>query len=161
MFWRQSSADYNRLRGSSNRRAFRRLVASRTPPGVIAYVGEEPAGWCAIAPRAVYGRLERSRVLAPADEAPVWSIVCFFVARPHRRRGLTRRLIEGAVAFAASRGATIVEGYPIDPRQGKGTADVFAYTGIASAFRAAGFSEVIRRSPTRPIMRRTTGRSRS
>ena len=156
MFWRQSQADYQRLRGSGNKRAFKKLVIGGERPGVIAYSGKEPVGWCAVAPRERYKRLERSRVLAPIDGARVWSIVCFFVARPFRRRGVTRQLIDGAMTLAKKQGARTVEGYPVEPKMGRGMADVFAYTGVASAFRKAGFREALRRSPTRPIMRRDT-----
>jgi GNAT superfamily N-acetyltransferase len=153
MWPRLRHADFQRGRGAANRRAFRRRVAAGPPPGVLAYVDGAPAGWCALAPRAEYPRLESSRVLAPADARPVWSVVCFFVARPHRGRGLSVALLEAAVAFAAGRGARIVEGYPVEPRAR--TADAFVWTGLAATFRAAGFHEVARRSATRPIMRRS------
>ncbi len=83
-------------------------------------------------------------------------MVCFFVARGHRRQGLTKALLEAAVRFAASRGARVIEGYPVAPAKDR-FPDVFAYTGFASTFAKAGFSEVLRRSPTRPIMRRRIG----
>jgi GNAT superfamily N-acetyltransferase len=152
MWFRQSSGEFSAGKGAGNRRALQRLVRSGVPIGVLAYVGDEPAGWCAVAPRGHYPRLARSRVLAPVDERPAWSVTCFFVSRRFRRQGVTARLLEAAVRFAAERGATLVEGYPVEPRGGK-TADVFAYTGIASVFRAAGFREAARRSATRPVMR--------
>ncbi len=153
MYWRQKHSEFARLKGSGNRSALRRLVSSGDEPGLIAYAGGRPIGWCAIAPREKYIRLEGSRVLAPIDENPVWSIVCFFVAKPYRRSGVTPALIEAAVAFARKRGARIVEGYPVEPGGGA-VPDVFAWTGFASSFRKAGFKEALRRSPTRPIMRR-------
>jgi GNAT superfamily N-acetyltransferase len=153
MYPRLGRAEFQRGKGEGNRRAFRRLVQRRTVPGVLAYLGAEPVGWCAIEPRSEYRRLATSRVLAPVDEVPVWSIVCFFVARAHRGRGLTRRLIEAAVAHARRRGARVVEAYPVEPRKSPMPA-VFAWTGLASAFRKTRFTEVARRSPTRPIMRR-------
>ena len=113
----------------------------------------EPAGWCAVAPRDEYVRLANSRVLKPVDEQPVWSITCFFVARAFRRRGLTVALLEAAAKFARKQGAKILEGYPTDPR--KDQPDAIVFTGLASAFRHAGFEEVARRSPSRPILRRT------
>ncbi len=152
MFWRQTGAQFAARKGDKNRRALRRLVQSDDPPGLLAYVDGEPAGWIAIAPRDKYGRLERSRILKPVDDhADVWSVPCFFVARPHRRHGLTVELLRAAVEFAAGRGARIVEGYPVEPDGVK--PDVFMYTGLASAFRQAGFREAARRSPTRPGMR--------
>jgi GNAT superfamily N-acetyltransferase len=153
MYPRLGRAEFQRGKGEANRRAFRRLVQRGTVPGVLAYLGAEPVGWCAIGPRSEYRRLATSRVLAPVDEVPVWSIVCFFVARAHRGRGLTRRLIEAALTHARRRGARVVEAYPVEPRESPMPA-VFAWTGLASAFRKRRFAEVARRSPTRPIMRR-------
>lgn len=152
MYWRQTGAEFAARRGERNRQALRRLARSDDPPGLLAYVDGEPAGWIAVAPRDDYRRLERSRILKPVDDRPgVWSVPCFFVARPYRRRGLTVALLRAAVVFAAGRGARIVEGYPVEPVGMK--PDVFVYTGLASAFRKAGFREVTRRSPTRPVMR--------
>ncbi len=159
MWPRLARAEFRAGVGARNKRALKRIVAAGDPPGVLAYVGGEPAGWCAVAPRQVYRRLETSRLLQPVDERPVWSVVCFFVARPFRRRGLSVRLLREAARYAASRGATMVEGYPHD-RAGK-TADAFVWNGLAAAFERAGFVEVARRSPTRPIMRRVMRRGTS
>jgi GNAT superfamily N-acetyltransferase len=153
MWWRLTRAEFEKNKGASNRRAFRKIVRDGEEPGILAYVDDEPAGWCAIAPRQTYPSLERSRVLKPVDDKPAWSITCFFVARPHRRRGLSVKLIEAAVKHARRRGAKIIEGYPVEPRKGA-IPDAFAWTGLPTAFEKAGFREVLRRSPTRPIMRR-------
>ncbi len=139
--------------GEPNRRAFRKLVASGNPPGILAYEGDAPVGWVAIAPREEYRRFERSRILQPVDDRPVWSVPCFFIARSHRGRGLTVALLEAACAWARSRGATMVEGYPVDTK-GKTYAATFAFHGLPGTFEAAGFREVLRRSDRRPIMRR-------
>ncbi len=152
MWWRLLHAAWQRQKGAGNKRAFRKVVTAGPPPGVLAYAGDRPVGWCAVAPRTDYPRFGRSRVLAPVDDEPVWSVTCFFVARPWRGRGVSRALLEAATRYARARGGRIVEGYPIDAK-GKAP-DVFVYTGLASAFEQAGFREVARRSPTRPIMRR-------
>jgi len=155
MWWRLPRAEYEAGRGERNRRALRRIVASDTAPGVLAYAGKEPVGWCAVEPRSAYPRLARARTLKPVDDAPVWSITCFFVARRWRGKGVARALALAAVEHARSRGARLVEAYPVDPR-GE-LADAFAYTGLASTFLRAGFREVARRSRTRPIVRIATG----
>jgi GNAT superfamily N-acetyltransferase len=159
MTWRLTRAEYERRKGASNKRAFRRIVESGTPPGVLAYRDGRPVGWCAIAPRESYPTLERSRVLKRVDQQPVWSVVCFFVAREARGRGVSVKLLKNAVAFATARGARIVEGYPVEPATRWPAA--FAWTGLASAFRRAGFKEVARRSATRPIMRWSVKEHRS
>jgi GNAT superfamily N-acetyltransferase len=152
MWPRRTAAEFRRGKGAGNRRAFRRVVTAGPPPGVLGYVDGVPAGWCAVAPRDAYPRLDRSRVMARVDDEAVWSVSCFFVGRGFRRRGLSRPLLEGALALARRHGARVVEAYPndLDAR----TADVFVWMGLVETFRAAGFEEVARRAPTRPILRR-------
>lgn len=152
MWWRLARSAFVKGKGAGNRRALKRIVGAGRVPGLVAYLDGTPAGWCSVAPREDYPVLSRSRVLAPVDDRPVWSIVCFFVAKPFRRAGLTSALIEGALAYAKKKGAAIVEGYPVEPKKGD-MPDAFAYTGLASSFRAAGFVEVAWRSAARPFMR--------
>jgi GNAT superfamily N-acetyltransferase len=154
MWWRLPRSAWTRGKGDGNRRELRKLVQAGPPPGILAYEGGEPVGWCAIAPRPEYPALGRSRVLAPVDDRPaVWSVTCFFVSRPFRRRGVTVQLLKAAVRHARDSGARIVEGYPVVSSTGS-MPDAFAYTGLPSAYEKAGFTEVARRSPSRPIMRR-------
>jgi GNAT superfamily N-acetyltransferase len=151
---RFTHAEFKAASPVARRAAIRRVVHREDAPGLLAYDGEAPVGWIAVAPRATYRRYATSRALAPVDEQPVWSVPCFFVARTHRRRGLTVALLEAACAYARARGASIVEGYPVDTK-GQRQAAAFVWTGLPPAFAAAGFREVERRTPTRPIMRRT------
>ncbi len=152
---RKSSAEYKRDSGDANRRSLRKLIASGAPVGLLAYLDGEPVGWCAVAPRADLVRLAGSRVLAPVDDRPVWSASCFFVAKTARRQGVTVALLRAAAEYAAKHGARVLEGYPLDLAAGTSTAAAFAWWGLAPAFQRAGFREVARRSPTRPIMRKT------
>jgi GNAT superfamily N-acetyltransferase len=158
MYWLESAAEFKRQQGQGHKQAMQALVFSGKTPGILAYSGNKAVGWCALAPRSVYTRLERSRILKPVDDRPVWSVVCFFVDKPFRRQGLTVELLEAAVQFAAANGARIVEGYPVEPKEGtmfhRQMPDAFVYTGLASAFKQAGFVEEARRSETRPVMRR-------
>jgi GNAT superfamily N-acetyltransferase len=152
MYWRLSRTQFDEQQGELNRRNIMALVDSGNIPGILAYAGDEPVGWCSIAPREEFPTLGRSRILKPVDDQPVWSVVCFFVARGQRRKGLTVHLLKAAIEYARSNGAKIIEGYPVEPKAGKAP-DVFVYTGLLSAFKKAGFTEVLRRSATRPIMR--------
>ena len=152
MWWRLTRSEFERNKGAKNKHAMKKLVSSGQVPGIIAYVDGEPVGWCAIQPRASYPALERSRVLKPVDDQPVWSITCFFIARPYRSRGVSSELIKAAIAHAKRKGARIVEGYPVEPKKDR-MPDAFAWTGLPTAFKKAGFTEVARRAPTRPIMR--------
>lgn len=152
MYWRLAPKDWTAGKEGGNREALRGLVASDTPPGVLAYDGDSPVGWCAVGPRSTFFRLERSKNLAPVDDTPVWSVVCFFVARSHRRLGVSEVLLRGAIELARSRGAAMLEGYPVIPQEDE-MPDAFAWTGILSTFEKLGFAEVARRSIRRPIVR--------
>jgi len=152
MWWRLPHSEFMRNRGERNKEAFKSIVDSGKVPGILAYEKDQPVGWCAVAPRETFPKLERSRILKRVDEEPVWSVVCFFVAKAFRRKGVSTRLLKAAVDYARKQGGKIVEGYPVEPKKDR-TPDPFAYTGLASAFRKVGFVEVVRRSETRPIMR--------
>src|SRR5262249_43947362 len=145
--------------GEPNRRAFRKLVTTGPPPGLLAYEGGEPVGWVAIAPRAEYRRFETSRILQPVDDREVWSVPCFFVARGHRKKGVTKALLSAACEWAGKRGARMIEGYPVDAG-GKEYTPAFAWHGLIGTFEATGFREVARRSKRRPIMRKSVGAKR-
>ena len=157
MWWRLPRSRFAAQKGEGNRRALRSLVDGGEVPGIMAYQGSRPVGWCSVAPRDSFPSLDRSRVLARVDGEDVWSIVCLFVARGFRRSGVSRYLITAACEFARSLGATVVEGYPVEPRK-DAIPDVFAFMGLPHAFEACGFVEVARRSPTRPIMRKALRR---
>ena len=152
MWWRLKRSVYDAQKGDANRAAMKRLTTSGESAGLIAYVNDEPVAWCSVAPRDAFPVLDRSRVLKRIDDEPVWSIVCLFVAKPFRRRGLTVELLKAAIEFVRERGGKVVEGYPVEPKKSE-IPPVFAATGLASAFRKAGFRECLRRSETRPIMR--------
>jgi GNAT superfamily N-acetyltransferase len=152
MSWRKSKAEFERGKEGGNRSSLRAALKKGPPPGILAYAGGEPIGWCAVAPREVYVRLAGSRVLRPLDDRPVWSVSCLFVAKPYRRRGVSVELLRAAVDFVRQRGGTIVEGYPVLPAKGA-LPDAFAWTGTLSAFLKAGFQEMPRWSESRPIVR--------
>jgi GNAT superfamily N-acetyltransferase len=152
MWWRLTAKEFEKRKGAGNKQAMKALVRGGEVPGLLAYDGDEAVGWCAVAPRSAYTRLGRSRILRPVDDADVWSVVCFFVAKDWRRRGVTTALLGAAAKHVKSRGGKVIEGYPVQPAKGK-MPDAFAYPGLAAGFKAAGFEEVARRSPTRPIMR--------
>lgn len=160
MWWRITRAQYEESKGDANRASFKTLVDGGRVPGLIGYDGTDPVAWCAVEPRESYPVLDRSRVLRPVDDRPVWSVVCFFIRKTHRAAGVGTKMLRAAVAFAAEHGAQVVEGYPVAPVKDR-MPEVFAHTGVEAMFRAAGFSEVERRSPTRPIMRYVIGAERS
>lgn len=152
MWWRLKQREFDAQKGEQNRKAMKKIVASGRTPGIVAYNEGRAVGWCSVAPREEFSRLERSRILKPIDDEPVWSVVCLFVAKNYRRRGISKLLLTAAVDYVRNRGGKIVEGYAIEPRKDR-MPDLFAYHGLASVFREAGFTEIARRSETRPIMR--------
>jgi GNAT superfamily N-acetyltransferase len=152
MWWRLPRAQFYRQAGQKNKEALKAIVDSGEPPGLLAYAEGEAIAWCSVGPRPAFGALERSRTLKRVDDAPVWSVVCFFVAKPYRSRGVMLPLLTAAVEYSWAHGANIVEGYPVEPAH-RLTGDS-GYTGVVSAFRKAGFVEVARRG-ARPIMRRS------
>jgi len=152
MLWRLTRKEFERQKGEANRLAMKTIVESGEIPGLLAYSGKHPVAWCSVAPRERFPALGRSRVLKKLDDEPVWSISCFFIHRDYRKKGLSGRILEAVIKYVKEQGGKIVEGYPVEPKKGK-TADVFAWTGLASFFKKAGFVESARHSETRPIMR--------
>ena len=148
MRWRMTSAEYKRSTRESRVATLDGLVAEDTPVGVLAYRDGEPVGWVAVAPREALGALARYRNLARIDTQPVWSVTCFFLDRRVRRQGATLGLLNAAVAYARSQGATIIEGYPVEP-----SARLYTYMGSPAIFRAAGFVDVTPPGRERLVMR--------
>lgn len=158
MFWRLPGHEFDRnwnwrtgqSSGEGNRLALRSLVSEGRVPGLLAYVEGIPAGWVSVGPREEFYRLQHSRTLGPIDGEPVWSIVCFYIDRRYRKRGLGTALLKAAVSYAEERGAEIVEGYAVKP----GDAD--PYTGFEAMFLETGF-QVVRSGGRRSIVRRKVG----
>jgi GNAT superfamily N-acetyltransferase len=157
-FYRERGLDWSNSNADTNRARLRALTEAGPPPGLIALHGDRAVGWISLGPRPAFGRLTHAKVLAPVDDKPVWSIVCFVVSRHARGQGVARELLEGAIAWARDQGATLLEAYPSDTR-GRTIPAANLYQGSLSMFEAAGFEVVARRqfnksTPVRPIVRR-------
>ena len=124
------------MSNDEKRKAMQGLIQRATPVGVLAYDGGAPVGWCSVAPRETYVRLDRSRTMPRVSDEPTWTVLCFFVRRSHRRAGVSRTLLTGAVDYARESGARFVEGYPFDTA---GTTSRFR--GHSSLFMALGFQQ--------------------
>ena len=138
--------------GAENRRAMKALTDRGAVPGLIGYEDGVPVAWVSLGPREEYAKLRRSPIMKPVDDRPVWSIVCFFVDHGARGRGLSERMLRAAVDYARSHGARLLEGYPVD-RPGRIRPDDMFF-GAKSMFDRAGFREVARRKPGRPVVRK-------
>jgi GNAT superfamily N-acetyltransferase len=154
MHWRLSIDEWMQGKGEGNKAAMRDLARGENPPGVVAYLDGEPLAWCAFGDRADFPRLRRSPLMKPIDEEPVVSLTCLLIKKGHRGKGLTAAVITAVCDhLARTAEARTAEAYPVDPPQGRRAGPDNAMTGIASAFRAAGFTEVARPRDDRPVMR--------
>jgi GNAT superfamily N-acetyltransferase len=134
-----------------NKTALCDLVTAGVIPGLVGYLDGGPAGWISLGPRPEYLRLRRSPIMKPVDDTDVWSVVCSYVAKTYRGQGLQHRLLAAAIEFARDSGAAVLEAYPVDkPARSH---DDFMFFGSRSLYERAGFAEVVRRSPTRLVMR--------
>ena len=137
----------------------RETAAEGRAPGLIAYRDGEVVGWVSVGPREDYERLAYSKVLAPIDEVPVWSIVCFVVGRHSRGQGIAKALLEAAIDYARDHGATTLEAYPVELEAGERIGSGEVYKGTLSMFERVGFKVIERRqwnatTPVRPIVRK-------
>ena len=156
-YFRFRGRDWTNSTSAGNRAALEDLTKRPLAPGLVGYDDDRAVGWVSLGPREDYERLAYSKVLAPIDETPVWSIVCFVVSRKARRKGVAAALLEAAIEFARDHGATTLEAYPVDTSGGRVPA-ANAFHGTLTMFERAGFEVVERRqwnatSPVRPIVR--------
>jgi GNAT superfamily N-acetyltransferase len=141
-----------------NRTALRQEIThAAVPPGLLAYLDDEPVGWTRVGPRSDFPRVSGNRALAKVlkEDLGVWWVTCFVVDSRHRRSGVGSTLLKAAVDFARKHGATAVEGHPVDVAavSASRVGGSAIFTGTAAMFSAAGFTEVARTYPTRPVMR--------
>jgi GNAT superfamily N-acetyltransferase len=155
MYYRQSGARGAvtgwSMGGRTNRANLKKLVDAGRPPGLIGYRGRTPVGWISLGPREDYARLRRSPVMKAVDDRPVWSVICFVVPSEYRGQGVAQALLDGAIAYARKQGASLIEAYPVDRPDRSG--DEAMWFGAKSMYDRAGFEEVARRKPGRPIVR--------
>lgn len=155
MFYRESGnldPPQGTSRAAARKRALRELVENGRIPGLIGYRGGMPVGWVSLAPRHEYAKLQRSPVMKPVDDKPVWSVVCFFVHPRHRGAGISEALLEAATRYARSRGAELLEAYPVDKPQRSAAENM--WFGAKQMYDRAGFREMARRKPARPVVRK-------
>jgi ribosomal protein S18 acetylase RimI-like enzyme len=145
-FWRLRSRDFAALKVPQLRERLHAQAGSSEPPGLVGFVGDRAVGWVSLGPRKDYERIVRSRVIPAIDDRPVWSIVCFAVSSDARNRGVGRGLLDGAVAYARSRGVEALEAYPVRVREGSTVTAESAFTGTLPMFEAAGFRVVADRA---------------
>ena len=144
MAWRElegrTSAD-----STVRKKALHGRVSKGLPIGLLGYVDGEPVAWCSVAPRETFRRLSENQ---DDQEADVWSVVCFFVRRDHRKSGLSGRMLEAAARMAKSSGASVLEGYPVDP-----DSPSYRFMGFVDLFQEQGFQPSGRAGSRRHVMR--------
>lgn len=143
LYYRRPSSGWGDWNAAANRAALRDIADREPAPGLLAYADGEAVGWTGLGPREEFIRLERSRHLGRVDDVPVWSLVCFFIRRDARARGVARQLLAAAVDYARAHGAPALEAYPVDPDPEVGAINAkSAYPGSIAMFEAAGFERV-------------------
>jgi GNAT superfamily N-acetyltransferase len=152
MRWRVQRSAFEKHRGEGNRRALRAGLAGGRITGVLGYRADRPVSWCAVGPREQFPVLDTTDLLARVDDVPVWSLGCCHLARRCRGQGLAVAVLTGAADFARDQGARVLEAYPLAPALER-VPVAAAWTGFESTYLRAGFIEVARRAPLRPIMR--------
>lgn len=152
MSWRLKKSDFERQKGDMNKNEMKSLVEKNETVGVLAYIEGKPIGWCAVAPRDKYVRLENSRVLKRIDDEPVWSITCLFISKNYRRKGISTELIKAAINYCKLNEVKIIESYPTVPYDSK-VSGAFLWTGIPSSYEKAGFALAEKRSKWKLMMR--------
>lgn len=154
MWWRLTRKVFEQQQGEGNRRAMQAIVASGRVPGILGYRKGRPVAWCSVARRDEFPSLNRSPVLKRIDDQPVWSLVCFYIARDCRRSGLLQALIRAAADHVRRQGGKIVEAYPSVVKSNNAPPTT-SFMGTPEAFRKAGFVECAAPSPVKRIMRYT------
>lgn len=152
MWWRMPRKQFEANQGENNKQSMKQIVDSGEIPGIMAYYGDVPVGWCSVAPRENFASLERSRVLQRLDDKAVWSIVCFFIRKGFKGNNISLHLIRAALDYAASQGAKIVEAYPTAVREKK-LHVVSSFMGLPKIFEQAGFKTCKQASEAKLIMR--------
>jgi len=155
MWWRAENRKvWNQIKGAEAKKAFKNLVQKGKAHGILAFVGEEPVGWCSFGPRSDFPSLESVRVYNRSDIGDVWSIPCFFIHRKWRGKGLSRGLLRAAVEAMRTKGVKIVEAYPSTTTQdGRRPSASGAFTGPIKIFEEFGFKTIQSTNPLKPLMR--------
>jgi GNAT superfamily N-acetyltransferase len=152
MTWRMSAKDYEKSKGAGNKKRLKQLVSQNEYLGILAYHEQIPIAWCSVSPKPKIFKVHNSRNLKSDDSGQVWSVICFFVCKSFRNKGVSRLLLKSAAQYARTHGAKILESYPVIKKD-KNIAPVFAFTGISSIYAKAGFQEVPVKQKSRVIMR--------
>lgn len=144
MAWRRMD---NRAKATSSDRkqALRAYVAAGHPVGLLAFMNEEPVGWCSVAPRETYRKLSPNQ---DDDQDKVWSIACFFVPKRHRGKGIAAALLEAAAEHAFANGARVVEAYPVDA-----DSPSYRFMGFRPMFQSRGYKRIGAAGSRRHVMR--------
>lgn len=157
-----TAAQWDATTRQQRQEMLRSELAEGPPPGVVAYVDGQAAGWVRIGPRLAQRRLHASRILKsgsehPIDDESVWAVTCFSIRREFRGKGISSALLDAAVEYAKGRGARIVEAYAIATDTRAQTPSNWLYTGAVSTYLKAGFREVARPTANRVVVEKTLG----
>jgi GNAT superfamily N-acetyltransferase len=143
MAWRATSDELKHASSASRHSQMRGRIADQVQVGLLAYADKTPIGWVSVAPKDTFRSLG-----GPDSKDTIWSLTCLFVAKEHRKTGLSAQLIQAAASFAKQHGADLLEAYPVDP-----DSPSYRFMGFVPAFERLGFKPIARAGKRRHIMR--------
>jgi GNAT superfamily N-acetyltransferase len=131
------------LTPAQRRAAKEALVARGAAHAALVLDAAECVGWCQFGPTAELPRIKLRRaydqpIATGTERLPDWRITCFFVGRGHRRQGVARAALAGALDLIAQAGGGVVEAYP-EAVEGRRVSSSFLWAGTIPMFAAFGF----------------------
>ena len=147
MYWR-IGFDYKKNSPKQNKELFKKEVEQNNAKGLIAFIDENPVGWCQVTPKQNLDHLQKSWKLKNETKENTWCISCFYIKKGYRKQGIASELIKEAIKFSKNNGTQILEAYPVDHKVSTSS----TFTGFATTFKKLGFKEIKRNVPARPIM---------
>lgn len=136
-WWVPTWVDWGARMPDDNRALRHSLIERGELDGYLAYVGDQPAGWCQVGPRDRLTKLVAQYRLEP--DADVWAITCMLLLPQHRRTGIGRAFIRHLLEDLWQRGVRRVQAFP---RRGVDLPEDDVWTGPERIFVELGFAVV-------------------
>jgi hypothetical protein len=138
-----------------NREAKRAHVRNGTVHQVLVYDGDDCVGWCQYgAPAELPNIQNRKAYQKELTELPDWRIGCLSTGSKHRREGVARAAVTGALAAIEAAGGGLVEAYPEQVEGRPPQRGAYLHTGPEDLFTELGFTRDRQIAKWRWVMRR-------
>lgn len=143
MAFRATSTELKDAKSPARKQQMLDRIHGGVPVGLVGYDRGTPVAWVSVAPKQTF----QKGLGGAEDSDKIWSLTCMFIARSHRKRGLSGQLIEAAARHAKKHGASLLEAYPVDP-----DSPSYRHMGFVPAFKRAGFEAQGREGTRRHVM---------